>query len=135
MIYYAASFLTIGSGLILFGLGMFGLLGPDYLTLRLHLITHLLIPMGFDPVLDTAYLGLIAVLGFWLTLGVYVRIPAAITLGAIIGKLLLVNNALAPDNLLKIGLSLLAFAVLMRMITNTSHARHDRITPYMFRFW
>jgi len=133
LLFYIASFLSITSGLILFGLGVYGLLGNDYT--KLHVVTELLKPMGFSPVLDQLYLGFLSVLGFWLTLGAFVRIPAAMALGMIIGKLLLVGDMLKIDSLLSLALVLIFYAGLVRIITNTSHDKHDRITPYVFKFW
>lgn len=115
LFHHVAKFLGVTSGLTLFGLGLYGLQGNQ--SLDAHFLTELLRPMGFGTGLDQIHLGLLAVLGFWLTIGLRTRIPAAVALALVLGKLLVLGAALSVDKLLILSLSLVCFAAVLRMIT------------------
>ena len=128
---YVANFLCVTAGLILFGLGVYGLIDEE--SLQPHVLTELLRPTGFGTVFDKIHLGMLAVLGFWLTLGIYVRLPAAIALTLVLGKLLLVGSSLSVDRLLILSLAMVCFAAILRMIT---YPREEgRKTRYEQSFW
>lgn len=115
LFHHVANILCVTSGLCLFGLGLYGLM--DNQSLDPHCLTDLLRPMGYGTWIDKVHLGLLGVLGFWLTIGLQTRIPAAVALALLLGKLLLLGEALSLDKLLILSLSLICFAAVLRIIT------------------
>lgn len=115
LFHHVANILCVTSGLCLFGLGLYGLM--DNQSLDPHDLTEMLRPMGYGGWIDKVHLGLLGVLGFWLTIGLRTRIPAAVALALVLGKLLLLGQALSLDKLLILSLSLICFAAVLRIIT------------------
>lgn len=115
MIYHTANYLCLVSGLVLFGLGSYGLLGIPKSDIRT--ITMLLEPLGYSDLLDRAYLVFLALVGFWLTLRMTVRVPAAIGLGLVLGKMMFLNLSGFFSATLAVALSLIVFSALLRLIT------------------
>lgn len=115
LFHHVANILCVTSGLCLFGLGLYGLM--DSQSLDPHYLTEMLRPMGYGGWIDKVHLGLLGVLGFWLTIGLRTRIPAAVALALVLGKLLLLGEALSLDKLLILSLSLICFAAVLRIIT------------------
>jgi len=113
---HLVNILCVTSGLTLFGLGLYGLM--DNQSLDPHYLTEMLRPTGYGTGFDKIHLGLLAVLGFWLTIGLKTRVPAAIALALVLGKLLLVGDSLGLDKLLVLSLALICFAAVLRIITN-----------------
>ena len=102
------------TGTSMFLLGLYGLIGvplrpPRYLTVLLE-------PSGWDPRVDLAYYGVLALLGFWLTLGVGIRIVASLALALILGKVLMVGDNFHVNVLLPIALTINLSLLLYRMI-------------------
>ncbi len=78
-------YISLVTGLILFGIGMIGVARIP--ANPIEQITILLEPMGFGPSVDNAYWLGLASIGVWLSLWVYVRIPAILALAMIFFKI------------------------------------------------
>lgn len=130
LFHYIANFICVTSGLILFGLGVYGL--TDERALQPHVLTELLRPSGFGTIFDRIHLGILAVLGFWLTIGLYVRIPAAIALALVLGKLMLVGENMSFDRLIVLSLAMAAFATMLRLITSPPPTRESEQNDWMW---
>jgi hypothetical protein len=123
MLYHTANYLCLVSGLVLFGLGSYGLMGVPKSDIRT--ITLLLEPLGYSELLDNAYLVFLAIIGFWLTLRMNVRIPAALGLGLVLGKMLFLNLTGFLSGSLAVALSLILFGTLLRLITSHREDEND----------
>jgi len=124
MLYGLAATLSLFSGLVLFGIGVFGLAGvPDE---NMHPITVLLHPSGLNPVWDRIYYGFLAFLGAWLTLCLHVRVPATIALGMVLFKITYLGDIRAIGILPALAVGLTLAALLLRMLTTTSWLKRDK---------
>lgn len=123
LFHHIANILCITSGLCLFGLGLYGLL--DHQSLDAHVLTEMLAPMGYGTWIDKVHLAILGVVGFWLTIGMQTRIPAAVALALVLAKLLLLGEALSLDKLLILSLSLICFAAILQMITHPQEPVED----------
>ncbi len=102
------------TGTAMFLIGLYGVLGaplrpPRYLTVLLE-------PSGWDERIDRGYYGVLALLGFWLTLGIGVRIVASLALALILGKVLMVGETYHVSVMLPIALAINLSLLLYRMI-------------------
>ena len=132
MLYHVANILCLVTGLILFGLAVFGLM--DVPQADSTLLSVILQPSGYSPLLDQVYLGVIGLLGFWLTLRIHVRVPAAIALGLILGKMILVQASGTLGIVVTVGLSLIVVAALVRLVSG-GDTLHGDGAPGKPRFW
>lgn len=80
------------AGLLLFGIGFIG--ATDLPAQPISSLTILLEPLGAGPKMDMIYWEALMVLGFWITLCYWVRVPAGIALCLVIGKIAVVKGVL-----------------------------------------
>jgi len=124
VLYSLAATLSLFSGLVLFGLGTLGLVGMSQEDM--HPITVLLHPSGLGDGLDRVYYGFLVFLGCWLTLCLYVRVPATIALALVLSKVSYLGDSSKIGMLPALALSLTLAALLLRMITTTSWLKRDK---------
>lgn len=129
MLYHVANFLCLFCGITLFALGSFGILSVPRTDLTL--LTLLLEPTGFSTYADQAYLMILALLGFWLTLRIHVRVPAALALGLILGKLIILDETRLFGISASVTLSLVTFAALLRLVTTGLRNRRDQTGDHL----
>jgi len=110
-------YLSAPTGLILFGIGLLGLFNIQ-LTLN-NVFSVLTESLNASPGIDTAYYLGLALLGFWLTLNMQVRLAAALALGLVLGKIVFLNLFFHFGILLPLSVSVI---LLMLVFGKFEHA-------------
>ncbi len=103
---YFQYILCLFSGLVLFWVGLVGLTDSPFEPVRE--LTALLAPSGLGDGVDQLYLSLLTILGFGLTLFIWVRPIAAVAVGLVTWKLALVHGHLVLVSALLLCVALAA---------------------------
>ncbi len=124
MLYSLAATLSLFAGLTLFGVGFLGIAGvpPE----EMHPITVLLHPSGLGTTLDLVYYGVLVFLGSWLSLCIYIRVPATIALAMVLSKVTFLGDASQLGVLPALAVFLTLSALFLRMLTTTSWLKRDK---------
>ncbi|RKF16378.1 hypothetical protein D6850_02130 [Roseovarius spongiae] len=130
---FLGSFLSIGTGIVLFTLAAYGLQGHEFGAH--NIVTSLLRPSGYGAGLDTFYLVVLGALGFWLTSGLFVQVASGIALGLVMGKLVLLGEVLSLHSVAALGLALALTAILLRLVAppETGRPAQHRQSQFWFR--
>lgn len=124
MLYSLAATLSLFAGLTLFGIGFMGIAGVS--AEEMHPITVLLHPSGLGPTVDMIYCGVLVFLGAWLSLCLYIRVPATIALAMVLSKVTFLGDGSEMGLLPALAVYLTLSALFLRMLTTTSWLKRDR---------
>lgn len=133
MLYGLAATLSLFAGLTLFGVGLMGIAGVP--AEEMHPITVLLHPSGLGTTVDMIYYGVLVFLGAWLTLCIYIRVPATIALAIVLSKVTFLGDASQLGLLPAMAVFLTLSALFLRMLTTTSWLKRDKSEDISESVW
>ncbi|WP_162685489.1 hypothetical protein [Roseovarius amoyensis] len=133
MLYSLAATLSLFAGLTLFGVGFLGIAGVP--AEEMHPITVLLYPSGLGAAPDLIYHSVLIFLGAWLSLCIYIRVPATIALVMVLSKVTFLGDGSEMGVLPALAVYLTLSALFLRMLTTTSWLKRDKSEDISESIW
>lgn len=109
-------------GLILFVIGAIGTTGME--AEPIEALTILLEPLGFGATIDNIYWLMLSALGFWITLGLYVRAPAVISICLILVKIVILGGVV-PLSLTIVLCLTVSVLMMLKIVVQYDRQGHD----------